>query len=391
MLEAIPATVLVFAFVGLLSWVPFNFSIFDPVQEVLKDFSYTDTYYAAMPSGAPTDTSIVLINIGPPRQSTRHELAALLQALRHYHPRVVGLDAYFLSRPDTANAHLAAAMRQLPQLVTGMFLHADTTGLRPMGVGSGLVPGTVGYLNFVGDDSLNTTVRYFRPFQQQGRTEYVSWAAQLVQQYDKAAYALLRARHPAASSGLEEIRYQGKSHQFLHLEAAEVLAGIPPAVLRDKLVLLGAMGEQSSEAPSSLEDLYFTPLNRERLGRTRPDMYGIVIQANIVAMLLHRDYIRATSPAFDWLLAVLICYGYVLSFSYLAKQFPLWYTPATTLMQFGLGLLLVYIAVELYGRASINLGTTPALLAVALVGPVLALFEALLATGRNLLRKFFQL
>ena len=337
----------------------------------------------------------MLVNIGGPDQQTRSQLATLLRALRSYEPKVVGLDAYFEFRVDTANARLVAAMRALPQLVTGVKLDSTAAGWRTTRSDQQLVPGTIGYLNFMGDNPLTSTIRHFRPFVHQSDSTYRSWSACVVSKYSAAAYQALRARHAPTAPELEEIRYWGSVNQFQHYEAAELLNGLVPAdSLRGKIVLLGVMGEQAAAPPTSLEDLHFTPLNQESLGRSQPDMYGVVIQANIISMLLRQDYLTATHWTVNWLLALLVCFSFCLVSLYWEKRSPigyaLWSTPLSVGFQLVLGIVFFFLVVELYKKANIHLDPTPTFLALALVGYVLAWFNVLakgykqsMATGRR--------
>lgn len=55
-----------------------------------------------------------------------------------------------------------------------------------------------------------------------------------------------------------------------------------------------------------MKDRYYTPLNERSSGRSIPDMFGVIIHANIISMLLDEDYIDDVP---EWLL-------YLFSFLY---------------------------------------------------------------------------
>jgi CHASE2 domain-containing sensor protein len=214
-----------------------------------------------------------------------------------------------------------------------------------------------------------------RPFRRVGTTIYASWSAAVVQLADPAAYAALQARRREQ----EVIHYRGGINRFAHFEGAEVLAGaVPAAALRGKIIILGFLGEQIGNN-SSLEDLHFTPLNKEQIGRSKPDMYGTVIQANIVSMLLHQDYINTTPKWVELVLAFGLCYLHVLLFMYLSVNYGLWYHPISKVVQFVTGALLVYLMIELYAGANFSVSTTVAVLTIVLAVDVLYLYEALAA------------
>ena len=60
--------------------------------------------------------------------------------------------------------------------------------------------------------------------------------------------------------------------------------------IKDKIVLLGFMGINLND--KTFEDIFFTPLNERYAGKSFPDMYGVVIQANIISMILNKKYIN---------------------------------------------------------------------------------------------------
>ena len=137
-----------------------------------------------------------------------------------------------------------------------------------------------------------------------------------------------------------------------------------------------ALGEPLGSR-TTLEDLHFTPLNRKQIGRSLPDKYGLVIQANILSMMLHRDYITPTPRWLEVLLAFGVCYCQMLFFMYLNVKHALWYHPLSAVVQFGSGAVLVYLAIALYVGANLDLGVAFAVLTVVVGLRVLSLYGAL--------------
>ncbi len=58
--------------------------------------------------------------------------------------------------------------------------------------------------------------------------------------------------------------------------------------------------------PLVIDDLHFTPLNEIVSGKSFPDMYGVVIHANILSMILSGKYPRLASAGIAYLFAFLI-------------------------------------------------------------------------------------
>jgi CHASE2 domain-containing sensor protein len=44
-------------------------------------------------------------------------------------------------------------------------------------------------------------------------------------------------------------------------------------------------------------DIFFTPLNKKIIGRSLPDMYGVVVHANIIKMILDKEFIYHSKTA----------------------------------------------------------------------------------------------
>ena len=68
------------------------------------------------------------------------------------------------------------------------------------------------------------------------------------------------------------------------LERGEVLGD----VFKNSIVMMGFLGKYMGDPV--WEDKFFTPLNKKVAGRANPDMFGLVVHANVVAMILNQDY-----------------------------------------------------------------------------------------------------
>jgi len=66
--------------------------------------------------------------------------------------------------------------------------------------------------------------------------------------------------------------------------------------LRGKILLLGFLGDSLTGKYTS-EDKFYSPLNGKMIGRSLPDIYGVEIHANIIRMILSREYILHS----DWI------------------------------------------------------------------------------------------
>ncbi len=62
-----------------------------------------------------------------------------------------------------------------------------------------------------------------------------------------------------------------------------------PEMIKDKIVIFGFLGEYLGDP--SWDDKFYTPLNKKLAGKANPDMFGAVVHANIVSMILNEDYV----------------------------------------------------------------------------------------------------
>ncbi len=66
-------------------------------------------------------------------------------------------------------------------------------------------------------------------------------------------------------------------------------------------------------------------LNSKVAGRANPDMFGTVIWANIMAMILNNDYIRELSTTEEFVVALLACLFHVALLLVIFQRWPIWY------------------------------------------------------------------
>lgn len=89
-------------------------------------------------------------------------------------------------------------------------------------------------------------------------------------------------------------RYPMKSYIQIDLKNAD---GFDPEFIQGKIILIGFMGEAISEEIVDYQNTRITPLNDE-FGDNyiSPDMYDIQISANIVSMIIDKEFIGEASP-----------------------------------------------------------------------------------------------
>src|SRR6185369_12591503 len=165
-----------------------------------------------------------------------------------------------------------------------------------------------GFTNFV-SSGIENTVRYYSPFATFENKLIPSFSTLVVQKFNQNAYNHLIARE----SKTEIINYRGNIEKFITFDVDDVHDSNPNLeIIRNKIVLFGFIGNSLQE--QVLEDIHFTPLNSVYSGRSYPDMYGLVIQANIISMILNGNFINRMGKLLLFLVSFMICYLHMYAF-----------------------------------------------------------------------------
>ncbi|MEM9528079.1 MAG: CHASE2 domain-containing protein [Bacteroidota bacterium] len=302
-------TAIIFGLIGLVKLVTFRSHYFDPFNNGMKDYEVTDIVFSQLrdPERIQRETRVVLVHVAEPQ---REEMAEILTKISRHAPAVVGVDILFPGRKDsTGDARLSESLAGIPNLVLAANLapYVDSLGGIPnMIVSDSLFSrkGQNAYTNFLA--GADRTVRLFTPrLETLDGQEQSAFAVALAQAFDPEANRRLLRRNKSA----ERINYLGDYRSYLRMDGRAIL-DLPEealALFRDRIVMVGFVDSRLPDAP--LEDRYFTPLNPVYTGRSIPDMYGMVIHANIVSMILDGHFIY-TVP--EWLTLVLsILFGFI--------------------------------------------------------------------------------
>lgn len=121
-------------------------------------------------------------------------------------------------------------------------------------------------------------------------------------------------------------------------------------IIKDKIVLMGIVPLIDISDPKSLanityEDTYYTPLNPNYVGRSYPDMYGLMIHANVIAMMLDENYINESPLWLSVTLGIVCTLLAVLFFSYLFNNYETVYRLGRKSIQFVIGVFMLLVIV----------------------------------------------
>lgn len=382
-LEYLIVNIFVFVGIWVLSQIVINVAIFNVFTNAFKDFTLTDSYYK-MKSDSLYKDSLILVNIDT---LNRQEIALLLKKIEMGKPKVVGVDVIFDSRKDSIGDEKLRNIFMSNDNIVLPYSGISQNFSKPLGKADdflGLQPNS--YANVVGSgtDSQSTTVRYYYP----GRGNNISFSAAIMKKFDAVrAEKLLKKKDKKT-----EIKYFGNLDHFHNYSYSDVLdPEFNTDILKGRIILLGYW---DTAYKKSLEDRYFTPLNPILSGRSHPDMYGVVIQANIVRMAMDEDFLYALPGWMNWLLAFMLSWMMLPLFIRWWVHKAVWFHLNTMLLQLFVSILFVFLTIYLYSRG-VKIESHSILIAVLLLGDFVLLYDSLMQFFKRKLNwnfhsKFFE-
>lgn len=331
----------VFLTIWLISFIPFNFHAVD-VEGALRDFDLTDIYFSKLNDSTRRVRSpeIVIMDIDG---LNRGEIAEVLIALSKVNPRVVGIDVLFNGQRDPMqDSLLTASFKTLGDklLLSGGYESAEDRGpLIWHGTDASFGKYDEGHNKFISIHETNETIRRVKVKVEDRYAFGVAVVKKISE--DKVSRLLDRADENLI------INYSGNYHEFDHVTGQDLVLGKSSTDLTDKIVLIGLGGVVKEKG--LLEDSHFTPCNDELAGRSYPDMYGVVIHANIVSMILREDYIYEVKALWNFLLACLVGYLHVWLYSYFFVKKHLWFHLVAKFSQLITSILMLLMVIILMG------------------------------------------
>jgi CHASE2 domain-containing sensor protein len=419
-LDAVIATLFVFLFMwGIFKITQLNmFNAFDSIGKALEDVELTDYVFSAGIRDDPTvDEDIVIVNIG---RLTRGQVAEQIKILSKYKPKVIGIDSFFdcetglrdtvncpQLRDSVGNAHLSQAIREagnvvlVSKLLQSWKVQVDSVGKYPPNTFDSLELSdpqftdyalATGYANLDTEAAFQDDVKACRSF---NPSMDATWGKELAFSVRTAMVfdSVKTKRFLERNNFSEIINYRGNIVDFFHqtkypqmfytLDISDVVTeNFVPEMIKDKVIILGFLGEELGDP--SWSDKFYTPLNKKLAGKANPDMFGVVVHANAVSMILHEDYVDAMKGWQMYALAFIVCVLNVALFSLIHTRFPLWYDGITKLLQLIQLLLYTVLMVLIFHWYQFKLNITITLAAVALVGDA---YEIYMSVIKNLLYK----
>ena len=387
-LDVILATIFVFGIMGFFSSITaFKiFDIFDPIGDALGDFQITDIVFSQFRDDPIADERVVLINLGT---QGRGEIAFMVDKINQFNPAVIGMDSFFdfLKEDTLADMFMSEVFANVENLVmvNQVLLYDDDLIADSVHYSHPLFTYNAEFahanLDAVAEDQEDLKFcRQFWPMRKdQEGTEHVALGIKLASYLDSAKAQKFLDR----DNEVELINFMGNvidfgatkyGTKYYALDDVDVLNdNFTPETIEGKIVIFCYLGDYLGDR-SSAEDKYITPLNANYAGRAFPDMYGGVIHANIISMILNDDPVNIMDDRLQNALAILLCFLNVALFSLIYKRIPKWYDGMTKVFQLIEVMFFYFLMLQVFDKYNYYMDLKIALVAIALSGDSLEVY-----------------
>lgn len=342
-------TLLTLVVSGIFLLIFLNLNVLDPFYKAFKDFSFTDLYYSKLNENQKIDTNIIMVNIG---HSDRFTIAQTIEKVQEQNPKVIGLDAIFKDRKMAfTDSILKSVLDKYDNIVTSYYFDEDSIVSNHEFFKT---QNTIeGYIN-INDAKGNVVIRDFIGLKPE--TDKLSFAAQIAIQSEK-----LSAKDSKKLNERIPINYFGNLDSFLTFDIDEILESESIPAIENSIVLFGYLGSPMGN-PFDVEDKHFTPLNETFVGRSTPDMFGLIIHANIINMLTNGTFINKVSKVMIYFLALICCFFSIMFGMRFYKKSTLAYDILIKLVQLVISVVLLYLALFLLKHYNVYIFIAPILI-----------------------------
>jgi CHASE2 domain-containing sensor protein len=391
------------------------FDAFDPVGQALRDFELTDYAFSNLRPDPNVDERIILVNIG---NLNRLEVAQQISIISKYGPKVIGIDSFFncegglydtLNCPqllDTlSNIFLASAIEEAGNVVlVSKLLQSDMlVKKKAIDVYDSIEysdpvfseHATNAYANLVTDALYQEDVkicRSFIPTVKVGQEDFYAFSVATAMKFDpeKTKKFLRRSNEEEiinyrGNFEIQQIKLKnidkdeaassGFTGMFTALDVPDIMnENFDSTLFKDKIVLMGYLGSYFGDP--SWSDKFFTPLNKKVAGRANPDMFGLVVHANIIAMILNEDYLEALGDFESFAIAFIACLLTVALLKVVDDSWEIWYDGVSVIIQVIIILLTSGIVVYSFTNWDLKLDLEYTLAATAFAGPCYDFFKS---------------
>ncbi len=245
----------------------------------------SDFYFAVanQRSVATLDKNVVIVSIDG---CSREQIAEVIEMVDFCAPMAVGLDVMF-NYPSADDNRLVEAICSCDNLILPVYLHYDPVQQRFDRIEGSFFYESIPHKNFgavnLAGNNIQSVIREFRPEFPMLTDTIPGFALALARKAAPQAYQLIRAR----ARTFEIIDYPSREYEVV--KSFEVLERKDD--LTRRVVLIGAVDDPA--------DKHITPVDYQ--------MPGVRVLACSLSTILDSNYIRRTSTAVEWAIAIFLC------------------------------------------------------------------------------------
>jgi CHASE2 domain-containing sensor protein len=328
-----------------------NLDFLNPFINTIQDMKITDVVFSKIQNDGrfTVDTNIVLVNIG---YLSRPEIAREIEIINQFEPKVIGIDSFFRTlKSEEKDSALKRVLSEVKNLVMASkihysyikdkfdsisYSHPEFTKNASFGfanVSEDLKGKTYKEMTQEEKDVFNNqyikSVREISPKENINGRQEVFLAVKIAEQIDAAKVRRFLDR----GNEKEIVNYRRNTDKYITLDADDVFNYDPRLEkIRGKIVLMGFLGPDLKTQVS--EDAFFTPMNPQYVGKAFPDMYGLVIHANVVSMILDESYYFSVPDWIADIVIVVVLYMMMVGFSFLRLKTEHGYEPLSIVSVF---------------------------------------------------------
>jgi CHASE2 domain-containing sensor protein len=370
--ESILATVITLVITFAISFLPAKFEFDKPIRQGFLDFDIYDLYYSGNHlMNTQRDTNMVLVEIGDDRDA----IADQINLIQKDSPLVIGIDAVFDKESTPLdNIKLLQAISNSDNIIFASKYDKDRITGQEIFIKNFFDKKSTqyqsGYINMLGNPF--SVIRNYPPFLAIDDSVYLAFTSAIVKKISPEKFDKLKKR----DKKLEIINYTGNLESYTSLTKEQLqyyaATGQLKSLIAQKIVLLGYFVK---DKPLVMEDLHFSPLNEQVAGKSFPDMYGVVIHANILSMILSGKYASQVSELVSYLFSGVIIFLFLL---YLLSQYKKRNHPKHgwfLFIQFILILMILYLFLQVFKWVHVKIPLLPILIALVLSVELLGVYK----------------
>jgi CHASE2 domain-containing sensor protein len=390
------------------------FQAFDSVGQALRDFELTDYAFSNLRPDILVDDRIILVNVG---NLSRREVAQQISIINQFKPRVIAFDGFFDCEGglrdsvncsqllDTlGNLMLSGAIREAHNFVlatkllqTDSLAHFDTNEADSLELSDPIFNdfASHGFVTLPTDATYQEDVKQCRtvyPRRMIKGKEELAFSVQIAMQYDSVKTKKFLARENdeelvnfKRNIEVRQLRLNSLKNdettssnfgtQYYVVDVEDMLQGnVLPEIFKDNIVMMGFLGDYVGDP--SWDDKFFTPLNKIVGGRANPDMFGLVVHANVVSMILDEDYVDTIPDWMKYTIAFFVCLFTVALFITIDQRLPMWFDALSVIIQLLELLIITSFIIYAFATWTLKLDLTIAIGVSALVGPAYDIFKS---------------